>query len=202
MAEITGLLLAAGQGRRFGGNKLLAHYRHRPLVLHSAATLSACDRIIAVVRADDAALQQLLNASGIETVINPQAELGMGGSIACGVKASNSSDGWCILPADMPNVPGMMTNLIILALQNGAPLAAPYYRGTRGHPAGFQRRFKEALQTLNGERGARAIFEQHDEKIVRFDTDEPGVLEDIDTVEQLAHLDGVQHFGRNVKDAG
>lgn len=195
MAEITGLLLAAGQGRRFGGNKLLAHYEHRPLVLHSAATLSSCDRIIAVVRAEDTALQLLLNAAGIETAINPQPERGMGTSIACGVQASNNSDGWCILPADMPNVPLMITDLLIMAMQNGATLTAPYYRGSRGHPVGFGRRFKDALQALDGARGARGILEQHDEKIIRIDTDEIGVLEDIDTVEQLAHRNGAQGAG-------
>lgn len=202
MAEITGLLLAAGQSRRFGGNKLLAQYRHQPLVLHSAASLSPCDRIIAVVRADDTALQKLLENAGIESAINARAERGMGSSIACGVKASHGSDGWCILPADMPNIPFRVTQLLMLALHNNAALAAPYYRGIRGHPAAFDHSFFEALQALDGDRGARAILEQHGEKIVRLDVDEAGILEDIDTPRELAQGNRAQSAGTRPEITG
>ena len=102
MPDITGLLLAAGSGRRFGGNKLLAELKGKPLVLHAATSLSPCDHLIAVVRKEDRALQQILQAADIPFVINPEAEQGMGRSIACGVQASVTSDGWCILPGDMP----------------------------------------------------------------------------------------------------
>ncbi len=185
MADITGLLLAAGASRRFGGNKLLALYRQRPLVLHSAAALSPCRRIIAVIRPDDLELQQVLQTAGIETLINQHAEAGMGTTIGCGVGATADSDGWCILAADMPNVPAEITARIVTALGDGAALVAPFHAGKRGHPVGFARNFAAALQSLQGDQGARSILAKHAPDLVQLDTGSEGIFEDIDSPEQL-----------------
>ena len=53
MPEITGVLLAAGHSQRFGGNKLVAEIDKLALVLHAAASLSPCARLLAVVRRDE-----------------------------------------------------------------------------------------------------------------------------------------------------
>jgi len=188
MPDITGLLLAAGKSRRFGSNKLLVQLAGRELLLHSAVALSPCDRVIAVVRADDIGLQALLRSTGIETVINERADLGMGTSLACGVRASQASAGWCILPADMPGVMVSTTQKIVDAVQNGAALVAPSYRGIRGHPVAFHRKFSKLLQTLDGDRGARTILEEHHEELLQLPVDDAGVLEDIDTPDELEKL--------------
>lgn len=180
MADITGLLLAAGTGERFGGNKLLASLDGQPLVLHSARTLTACDRTVAVVRADDHRLQQLLRHTGIVVVINHQAEDGMGSSIAAGVKASPESDGWCILPGDMPAVQTSTAQVVVDALRGGAQLAVPFYRTHSGHPVGFGKLFRDQLESLNGDIGARSILAAHPDQVVRLAVDDPGILQDID----------------------
>jgi molybdenum cofactor cytidylyltransferase len=97
MPEITGLLLAAGKGERYGQQKLLADFKGQALVLHSLRALSHCDRVIAVIRQEDTDLQHIMMAAGIQTVINKEADRGMGNSIACGIRASRHRNGWCIL---------------------------------------------------------------------------------------------------------
>jgi molybdenum cofactor cytidylyltransferase len=185
MADITGLLLAAGVSERFGSNKLLANLDGQPLVLHSAKTLKACEMTIAVVRANDHRLQQLLQQAGISIVINHRAEDGMGSSIAAGVKASRESDGWCILPADMPAIQKSTTQVIVDALRGGAQLAVPSYQTHRGHPVGFSKLFGNRLELLNGEIGARSILAAHPDQVVRLAVDDPGILQDIDRPEDL-----------------
>lgn len=185
MPEITGLLLAAGKSRRFGGQKLLAELHGQPIVLHSARSLSSCDRVVAIIHGDDLELEKLLNAQDIETVINPEADLGMGNSIACGVKASQASDGWCILPADMPSVVTKTVEMVYKAIRDGAIIAAPFYRGQRGHPVGFSSTFSEELQSLEGDLGARYLLQRYAQDMHRIPTDDSGILMDIDTLNDL-----------------
>jgi molybdenum cofactor cytidylyltransferase len=185
MPEITGVLLAAGQSQRFGGNKLLAEIDNRAMVLHAAASLSPCDRLLAVVRRDDLDLQQLLKEASIELVFNDKANQGMGSSIACGIAASRHSHGWCLLPADMPFVKPATTLEVIASLKQGAALAAPFYQGRRGHPVGFAQDLTSELLALDDEPGARRIVLQNQNRLVMIDSNDKGVLVDIDTPHDL-----------------
>ena len=64
MTQIVGLLLAAGQGRRFGGDKLLHPLADgTPMAVASARRLrSACPHSIAVLRPEQQVLAGLLTA--------------------------------------------------------------------------------------------------------------------------------------------
>ena len=183
--DVTGLLLAAGESSRFGSQKLLHSIGSEPLIRRSAASLSRCDRIIAVIRQQDEALSQVLQSAGITMVINPQAGQGMGSSLACGVRASVDSDAWCILPADMPYLDASTTSRIVNALRNDATIAAPFYQGRRGHPVGFSRAYKEHLLALNRDHGARELLLSEAAAMLRIEVDDPGILIDIDTPEDL-----------------
>jgi molybdenum cofactor cytidylyltransferase len=186
MREITGVLLAAGSSRRFGNHKLLHEIQGKPLILRSAGCLEACHRLLAIVRADDLPLQQCLQQAGIETVINPLAHQGMGRSLACGIAASPHSDGWCILPADMPYISPHTGRRIVRALMQGAAITAPYFKGRRGHPVGFNRTYREQLLALQGDTGARTILADTPQAIVEIPVEDPGILWDIDTPQDLS----------------
>jgi len=185
MADITGVLLAAGFSSRFGASKLLTEIDDQALIAHSAAALSPCDRVVAVVRADDEVMQSELHTLGIDCVVNPQPERGMGFSIACAVNATSQSSGWCLLPADMPYVMASTTSQLVDALRAGAVLAAPCYQGRRGHPVAFSNSFVDALCALDGDIGARNILEQNADQLTSIATDDAGVLIDIDTTLDL-----------------
>ena len=185
MPEITGVLLAAGQSRRFGDNKLLAEIDQQALILHAAVSLSPCSRLLAVVRRQDHALHQLLLDRSIELVFNDQSTRGMGSSIACAVAASRHSHGWCVLPADMPFIHPSTTQAVFSALANSAALAAPFFKGKRGHPVGFGRQLMHQLLELDSEPGARDIVTEHIEQLVKIDSSDAAVLLDIDTQQDL-----------------
>ena len=185
MPEITGLLLAAGFSRRFGSPKLLQEFQSKPLILHAADCLQACDHLLAVVRSDDMQLQLCLQQAGIETRLNPRADLGMGGSLACGVAVSSSSTGWCILPADMPFISPATGQLVVTSLRRGASLTAPYFQGRRGHPVGFSSAYRERLLALQGDTGARTILAEDARSMVEIPVEDSGILRDIDIPEDL-----------------
>ncbi|MEK8089556.1 nucleotidyltransferase family protein [Thermithiobacillus plumbiphilus] len=187
MPEITGILLAAGLSRRFGSDKRLHQLPDgRPLALAAAITLQAgMDQTLAVLRPEDAPLSQMLVDAGLQPVFCPQATLGMGASIACGVRASPDAGGWLIALADMPFIQPDTIRLIAESLRQGAPLVAPLYQGRRGHPVGFGPRFRKDLLALDGDSGARAILQAHPELLRTLAVDDPGILRDIDAPADL-----------------
>lgn len=199
MPEIVGLLLAAGEGHRFGSQKLLHVYRGLPVILHSAASLSPCDRVVAVVRSQDLALHEILRKKGIEYMLNPEAQLGMGNSIAYGVRATEKGRAWCILPADMPWVRQSTTRRIVTKLKDGAPITAPFHQGRRGHPVGFSRTFHNQLLSLTGDSGARDILMMESDQVAHVDVDDPGIFMDIDTPEDLTAQIGSFNIKGNVQ---
>jgi molybdenum cofactor cytidylyltransferase len=180
---IGALLLAAGSSERFGSDKLLATLPDlQPIAAATAATLVfAVARVVAVVRPGSDALREALERCGAEVVVCPNASEGMGTSLAWGMATACDWDGWIVALADMPFVQSRTVRAVAQAIATGAPIAAPHYRGRRGHPVGFSRRHREALLDLRGDRGARDIVAACGDQILLVDCDDPGVIEDIDT---------------------
>jgi molybdenum cofactor cytidylyltransferase len=190
---MVGLLLAAGRGERFGGDKLLALLASGPGFGGECVGAAACRRLLlalprvsAVVRPGDAALASALGAAGARIVRCPRADEGMGASIACGVRATEGAAGWVIALADMPWILPSTIARVAAAVAQGAPVAAPFHRGRRGHPVGFSAACYPALAELAGEEGAKTVVDAHRDSLVRIDVDDPGVLRDVDTPEDLA----------------
>jgi molybdenum cofactor cytidylyltransferase len=71
------------------------------------------------------------------------------------------------------------------AVRNGAPLAAPYHAGQRGHPVGFGKAFRVELSALGADEGAKSVVAAHQSALVRIEVDDPGVLRDVDTPQDL-----------------
>jgi len=138
---------------------------------------------IVVLRPDDAKLAQLFSQAQADVVLCPDARLGMGHSLACGVAARPAASGWIIALADMPNVRPETITAIAMQLYEGAGIVVPVFQGQRGHPVGFHRRYLEALLRLRGDAGARSLLQSHDSDIRRISVEDAGVLQDIDTRE-------------------
>lgn len=187
---IVGVLLAAGQGTRFGGDKLLATLADgTPVGVMAARNLAAAlPEVLAVVRPEDARLAQQLSEAGIAVEACPTAWKGMGSSLAHAVRARPDADGWVVALADMPKVRPATIRAVAQALEAGAALAAPRYRGERGHPVGFSAAYGPRLAAVSGDVGAREILRAERERIVLLDVDDAGIVADIDTVGDLERL--------------
>lgn len=188
MRRVVGILLAAGSGRRFGSNKLLAPMADgTPLAVAAASRLiAAVPECIAVVRPGDAALATLLAGKGLRIVECAAAEQGMGHSLAAGVAAASTADAWLIALADMPSIRISTIAGLRTQLHEGSELVAPFHAGRRGHPVGFAAGFGAALQALGGDAGARDLLVRHASSLTRLDVDDPGILVDVDTPGDLA----------------
>ena len=188
MPDLCGILLAAGESRRFGQNKLLQPLPNGvPLINQALHNLRpAIQRLIVVVPPEHQALAEILENEAVELIVNPHASNGMGSSLACGVAASREAPGWIIGLADMPWIQSTTIRQIANALREGRTLVAPCYHNQRGHPVGFHSQFANALLKLQGDTGARAILEQHANELHLIDVDDPGILLDVDTPADIA----------------
>lgn len=197
---LVGVLLAAGRGTRFDPlghrSKLLAEIDGHPVLWHSAAHLrEVVDRLVVVHRSDSPALAALLGDSADLLSACADAHLGMGHSLAHGVReAQRACDPDAILVglADMPFI--QATTLHALAALGRAEgsaqiIAAPRFQGQRGHPVLFGKNHFTALLACSGDSGASALLRNGPVQWV--EVDDPGVIRDIDRPEDLT-TPGVQ----------
>ncbi len=189
--HVVGILLAAGQGRRFDpsgrSNKLLEHAAgEQPVAVASArAMLAVLPTVIAVVPCADGGVARALRAAGCDIAVCPDAARGMAASLVHGLRHSlPQAQAWIIGLADMPYVQPATIAALRQALEQGAAIAAPVQAGRRGNPVAFSIAHLAELLTLNGDQGARALLKTH--VVSEVEVHDPGIFKDIDTVADLA----------------
>lgn len=191
---ITGILLAAGRGRRFDPqglrNKLLQPLPggDRVVVASARLLLATCERVVAVVPPSDGGVAEALRALGCDVTICPDADAGMGLSLAHAVAYSLHSDqpapqGWLVALGDMPFVDPSTLRLLAAAVEQGAGIAAPLFEGRRGNPVAFGAVHRDALLALDGDQGARRLLTSH--PVTAIEVQDPGILRDIDAPADL-----------------
>lgn len=179
---IVGVLLAAGRGRRFGGDKVM-HLMPSgvPMVLASANSLrTACDHVVVVVRSGHTALTEVLTQHDFQWVVCQDADLGMGYSLAAGVKAVPNARGWVVALADMPFIQPSSHTCVVDAIRRSNSLSATCFKGQRGHPVGFAQHWFKSLSELTGDEGARQILSGCESELVLCDVCDDGVVKDVD----------------------
>ncbi|MGZ9710853.1 nucleotidyltransferase family protein [Glaciimonas sp. GNP009] len=195
--RIVGILLAAGRGRRFDQsgqqNKLLQLLPGGDSVLVTAAkNLSIVVPTTVVCRADAATATAQMAAHdkcgeyGCSVLHCANADDGMATTLVHGLLQTTTAAGWVIALADMPFVQVATIMALKTALEQGADIAVPVCNQRRGNPVAFSRRHLPRLLALRGDQGARALLQNF--PVVEVVVDDPGILQDIDTVADLPHL--------------
>jgi len=179
---IVGILLAGGNGSRFGSDKLLHPLAPGvPLAVATATRLLAvCEHTVAVVRPGSDRLASLLADAGCQVVVCADAGQGMGHSLAAGVGAAPEAGGWLVALADMPFIAVATYRGVADALRAGASLARPVADGRQGHPVGFAPRWFAALVALRGDQGARAILAASPDQVRLLPVNDDGIWRDVD----------------------
>lgn len=186
--NVQGILLAAGAGSRFGGGKLLHPLEGVPIGVRSARNLLAAGLpVLAVVRPGNETLSGLLVDAGCTVTVCARAADGMGVSLAHAIAMQGTCElaGWVVALADMPQIQPSTIRRVADALTEGAMIAAPVYRGERGHPVGFAAQLRGELSLLTGDEGARVVLARHRAELRLIECGDPGVVFDIDSRDDL-----------------
>lgn len=180
-------MLAAGFSRRFGSDKRRVSLANDRTLLASTVSraLDSGLPVVTCLRTGEDDLAREVEGLGASALHCPVAELGMGASLAWGISHMPDWDGVLIALADMPDVLPA-TYCKAAAELSAGHICQPSHEGRPGHPVGFSRTFFDQLATLTGDSGARYLLQKNREAVTRFPVDDPGILRDIDTPDDLA----------------
>lgn len=196
-AQVVGLLLAAGGGRRLGGRpKALLTHRGRPLVEHAVRMLreGGCAAVHVVLGAAADEVRARARLEGCVVVNNPEWAEGMGSSLRVGLASLASLDATAARAAlvslvDQPGIGAEAIGRVRAAYRSPASLAAAAYDGRRGHPVLFGAdRWEPVAASAHGDRGARAYLAEHEREITLVECADVAEPYDIDTEADLGRL--------------
>jgi molybdenum cofactor cytidylyltransferase len=180
--QLDGIILAAGLSQRMGQHKMMMKHDEKTLIERTILSmLPFVDRVIVVTG---------YGAKDIESVLrfiprtvwahNSEYELGMFSSFKRGCQELNC-ERFFMMPADMPFVlPETFTSLLI----EEGPIVIPSYHMKAGHPILLDYEIVKAIQKTKAPH-LRAYLEPFTKRYV--DVDDPGVLVDLDTMEEYKH---------------
>lgn len=173
MAEVAGLVLAAGEGRRFGGPKAPYVLDGERLVDRAVRVLreGGCDPVYVVLGA------WLGEVPGAITVTNPDWAEGMGSSLRVGLD-SVEADRVVVTLVDLPGLTG---EAVARLVASPARIAQASYAGERGHPVVLGREHVEGVRSVaHGDRGARDYLRAHLDEVVLIEVGDVASGEDLD----------------------
>jgi len=186
--KIGCVLLAAGAGKRFGGNKLLHEVCGEPMIeraLERFSAFSFCARVC-IVRPEAETIHSLARGKRFSAVINPDPDRGVGTSAAIGTKSVLSlcpeADGILFAVCDQPNLRHASVQRLLTAFEaHPERIVSLSFAGVRGNPAVFPKSVFGELEALTGDVGGGAVIRRHPEMLTLTEAETKDELIDIDT---------------------
>ena len=183
MSQVVGLVLAAGEGRRFGRPKALVEVDGERLVDRAARVLreGGCDVVYVVAGAAP------LDVAGATTVINDDWRSGMASSLRAGLGAlPTTADAVVISLVDQPGIGAAAVARLVERLRQGHQLVVASYSGSLRNPVGIARAlWSQAAAGAEGDEGARAFIHAHPELVEAVDCTDVADPSDVDTPADL-----------------
>jgi CTP:molybdopterin cytidylyltransferase MocA len=188
--RVAGVLLAAGQGSRFGRPKALVELDGQTLAERGVGMLRAggADPILIVTGAAEV---ELGPESRVRTVYNAEWRTGMGSSLRAALRALVEPDvGAAVVAlADQPLVGAAAVSRLIAAYRAGASVAVAGYRGRPRNPVLLAREhWPEVIAMATGDQGARAFLRARPDLVTLVECGDTGRPDDVDTPADLEHI--------------
>ena len=175
------VLLAAGLGRRFGGNKLLFPVEGTPMVERA---FSALPPALFARRCVVSGYEEILSAArraGYAPVFNARAEEGQSVSVRLGAAAMAGLPGAVFAVCDQPWLTReSVERLLSAARREPGCIHALAWGEERGSPVYFPAALFPALLELRGDKGGGAVIARHPHLLRLTQVTHPRELEDLD----------------------
>ncbi len=189
---IWAVVLAAGESRRMGRQKLLLPFGETTVAgaVVGAARASRAGRTLVVLGADREAIRRGLEPAGVDFAVNENYPLGMLTSIQAGFRAlPDDAKAAVVLLGDQPFLAARVIDLVIDAYEAGSKgIVVPAFQGRRGHPVLIDLRYRDEVLAIDPADGLRRLMLAHPGDILEIDAADPSILRDLDTPEDYRDL--------------
>jgi CTP:molybdopterin cytidylyltransferase MocA len=189
--RVAAIVLAAGEGRRFGGPKALARLEGESWLTIAVERLRAAGigRISVVV---GAAAEQVIAEHDLDVswVLNEQWNLGRSRSVARGLSDLPASyAGALIHPVDFPLVRASSFRILGERFdadpERAGRILVPIQGGHRGHPIVVGRDVWPEVLELGDDEPLRFVVRRDPKRVIEVEVDDPGIHRDINTAAAL-----------------
>ncbi|HEY6202763.1 MAG TPA: nucleotidyltransferase family protein [Candidatus Limnocylindria bacterium] len=191
--RVAAVVLAAGQGLRYGSQKLLAPVGDRPLLQHAldAANASSLSPVVVVLGADADAIEAGVRSGRARLVRNPDHATGQASSLRIGLRSLDASDAAVVVLGDQPNVTAALLDALVATQRStGAPAVVCAQDGRRSPPTLLHRDLWMEVDALRGDTGARDVLARRGDVAVFDVAHDLAGLDDVDTQEDRERLSG------------
>ena len=179
------VVMAAGDARRFGENKLAAVFDGKPLILRALEAVPAEEFFAVAVVTQYPEVEALAERFGFIPVRNPHPDWGISHTIRLGLEALGDCDAAVFQVSDQP----MLRRETVKAeveFFHGHPdkLVGLSHNGVRGNPCIFPAAYFPELLELTEDRGGSSVIRRHEEDLLLVEAPE-WELADADTRQAL-----------------
>ena len=196
MQSTAGIILAAGQSKRFGRLKQLLKLKNRYLIewVLEAALDSNLASVVLILGYQNERVRRVLGTKirhpRLRVVTNKRYQEGLSRSLQMGLaEVQNAFASVMFLLGDQPLVKTETINHLLECFsQSDKDICVPIYRGKRGTPTIISHKYYRQILNLQGDVGARNFIKAHPDLILEVEVDDPLCFFDIDTPEDLTVL--------------
>lgn len=184
--KINLILLAAGNSKRFNGNKLLAIYKEKPIYMHIVNNVLKLEvnKIICVTQYEE--IKEALLNTNINVVMNTNSSLGISSSIKLGINFDKEADGYMFMVCDQPFITEKTLKILLDKFINGEKgIVCVGCGNNKGNPVIFSKKYINELLSLQGDNGGKRILKGHLNDLNVVNIDNEIELFDIDTQEEF-----------------
>ena len=191
--KIGCVLMASGNAKRFGDNKLNKKLNGISLI-DRALNAIPVDKLykVAVVSQYDEVIDKA-HRYGFTGIKNEHPDYGISHTIKLGIDELYDCDAIMFMVSDQPLLrKDSVSQMLQFYKENSDYIIGMSYNGVRGNPCVFPKEFYPELRKLSEDHGGNTVIRQHEDRLKLFCAHHPDELSDIDTKEDLENLQNTE----------
>ena len=184
--KIGCVVMAAGNGQRFGENKLAALVDGKPLIRHALEAVPTDLETVVVTQYSE--VLSVAEEFGFHTILNTHPDWGISHTIKLGTEHLSHCDGILYMVSDQPMLRQESVEQIVnLWRSHPDMIVGASHKGVRGNPNLFPKEHFPALCSLKGDRGGGGIIRKNEDRLLLVEIHK-NELADVDTKTALEEI--------------